>query len=109
VDIHVSDVIIGAAITIGISLITFAVMWGYNKRRLDEMDDKHEASSKKHADHYREIGDINTALASISTEAKAHFADDNRQFGEVGGMLKEQREDIKQLIRMVGELGGKAD
>ena len=93
---------IAIAIAIMGPLLTFAVHWGYSKRRWVEVD-KH---TKYHGEHFEAIRQLEhqTAITTQHLEDHEHFAIERierieRMFAETRADIKETRADIKEILK----------
>ncbi len=92
---------IGIGLTILGVIVTAAILWGKVSNRMDNVEKLQDKQNRYHADHFDKIGKLETAAATMVQEIRDHKQVDDERFGRIEEMFKEQRGDIKELLRAV--------
>ena len=89
---------IGLAITVIGALITFVVTWTKLGGRMDRVEADNAKSFAHHKDHYESVRGIETLVAAIDQRIAAHIEEDRTHFANIAEMLKENRQDLKDIL-----------
>ena len=75
-----------------------------SKRIMKDVSDMKERYDRYHQDHFAKTNELEVGLAQIGQAIHSHQEDDRDQFRRIEEWLKEQREDIKAILRLLPSL-----
>lgn len=87
-------------------IVTFTVMWTKLGGRVDSLEKDAQIRRGQHREHYEATKQIETVLAGMDQKLTSHITDDQRQIDSITELLREQREDTKDILKHLRN-GGK--
>ena len=84
-------------------VIGLAVQWGYNKNWFQTMSDTVKRYAEHHVKHFEAIAHLETANRENAKQLAGHEQLDDERFYRIEALLKESRDDIKQILRSLSE------
>ena len=90
---------IGTAITVLTVLISLAVAWTKMGGYVDSLKEDIAKHDKWHGQHFDKIGHLESSQAAMGQKLESHIEDDRNHFERISELLKEGRDDIKEILR----------
>ena len=95
------------ALTLILVSVTAIGAWYTFGARLSNVEKDQELRRGQHKEHYEATRRIETAAAAFDQKLTSHIADDQRQIDTVMELLREQREDTKDILKHLRNGGSK--